>query len=326
MSDALLTPATTELLPEEASWLGFDTTVPRALVHKRAISEVLVSDSRALDNETLLCAAQLPAMHRLHGPRAGHHELLAIAEATRQAVELVAHRYLDVPPSRSFIFRSIDLRTIDRDALRSGGVSAELILCARLRDRRTVAGSLASFGLAGTVHIDGHPAVLGSGSCIFLKAEDYLALRTGAVPSQRGVEPSPRRAEPALVGRQSEDVVISPPQQAAGHSEAELIVDLSHPSFFDHPQDHVPGALLLEGMRQLALARAAGLSGEPADSWILTRCAASFERFAEFRNPVVLSAAGERTPEGFTLALHARQDGPVATGEIVRGEVALAHV
>ena len=41
-----------------------------------------------------------------------------------------------------------------------------------------------------------------------------------------------------------------------------LLIDATHPYFFDHPCDHVPGMLLLEGCVQLAQAAL-------ARSWLL---------------------------------------------------------
>ena len=343
MSEALPAPTETDSLPEEAGWLGFEATVPRALVHKRAVSEVLVTDSRQLSPDEVICAAQLPPMHRLHGPRAGHHELVTIAEATRQAVELLAHRHLEVPRERSFVFRSIDLRAFGPSVLRTSGGPAELILHAHLRDRRSLAGSLASFGLVGKLHIDGRPLGLGSGSCAFLRPEDYLALRTpsarppgassspgeaagAAVTPRLDAIPKQRRADAQLVGRHEADVVLSVPRQTIDVSECELVPDLTHAGFFDHPQDHLPGALLLEGMRQLAVARAVELWGEPAERWVLTRCAASFERFAELDRTVLLSAAGGRTEQGLQLTLRVDQDAAGGRDEVARGEVVLEHV
>jgi len=39
--------------------------------------------------------------------------------------------------------------------------------------------------------------------------------------------------------------------EESGHYAARLLVDESHPYFFDHPLDHVPGILIIEGLLQL---------------------------------------------------------------------------
>ena len=61
------------------------------------------------------------------------------------------------------------------------------------------------------------------------------------------------------------------------------IVDRTHPCFFDHPLDHLPGALVIEVYRQAAIAAAASDGvGEPADA-VVTRCAVQLSDFAELR-------------------------------------------
>src|SRR5262249_25028713 len=71
---------------------------------------------------------------------------------------------------------------------------------------------------------------------------------------------------------------------------ASLIVDDSHPYFFDHPCDHVPGMLLFEACSQLALAAfAEATSAAPGTSGI---CAydVSFAQFVECGLPTTLRA------------------------------------
>lgn len=48
------------------------------------------------------------------------------------------------------------------------------------------------------------------------------------------------------------NIVLSDPRAVSGTLLATLHVDEGHPYFFDHPLDHVPGILLLEGVLQLA--------------------------------------------------------------------------
>jgi len=69
---------------------------------------------------------------------------------------------------------------------------------------------------------------------------------------------------------------------------AELVVDQQHPFFFDHPLDHIPGLLLLEGAVQLAQSDAR----RPRFVGAVT---ARFERYALFDDKIVLSA--EKTEE-----------------------------
>lgn len=68
---------------------------------------------------------------------------------------------------------------------------------------------------------------------------------------------------------------------------AQLTLDQKHPYHFEHPQDHVPGMMLMEAGRQLALAVAHLFYDVPLDTvFILKHVTASFQRFAELEEPV----------------------------------------
>ncbi|MBO0821741.1 MAG: hypothetical protein J2P26_12935, partial [Nocardiopsaceae bacterium] len=82
-----------------------------------------------------------------------------------------------------------------------------------------------------------------------------------------------------------------------GH-QALVAADGGHPVFFDHPHDHLPGMLLLEAARQLAVARAALVSERPAAAFRLVSCAASFAGFAELQPPARLVADGSAGQAG----------------------------
>lgn len=127
----------------------------------------------------------------------------------------------------------------------------------------------------------------------------YAMLRgRGAKP--RGVAvtgPAPRpleRVHPAAVGRlRAKDSVLV---RERTDGPWQLLVDVEHPIFFDHPSDHVPLMVTLEGFRQLAhlllhpgdMARGAGhtLLGMESD------CLA----FGELDAPIDL-VVRERAPE-----------------------------
>ncbi|WP_269584449.1 AfsA-related hotdog domain-containing protein [Roseibium sp. Sym1] len=83
---------------------------------------------------------------------------------------------------------------------------------------------------------------------------------------------------------------------------AELVVDRQHPFFFDHPLDHVPGLLLLEGATQLA-------QSDARRPQFVGSVTARFEKYALFNETIDLSAdrteASGRTRYDVALA----QDG-----------------
>ncbi|WP_264296548.1 AfsA-related hotdog domain-containing protein [Streptomyces sp. C8S0] len=78
---------------------------------------------------------------------------------------------------------------------------------------------------------------------------------------------------------------------------ARVVVDQAHPALFDHPLDHIPGALFFEAYRQTALHAAHELLGLSPERLTLTRCDASFARFGEFELPTVCRADLVDDPE-----------------------------
>lgn len=66
-----------------------------------------------------------------------------------------------------------------------------------------------------------------------------------------------------------------------------LVVDTSHPFFFEHPLDHVPGLMLIEGTRQVGTAISHLFYDVPFDlAFILNRLDVRFTNFAELTSPV----------------------------------------
>jgi hypothetical protein len=72
-----------------------------------------------------------------------------------------------------------------------------------------------------------------------------------------------------------------------------LVVDQGHPSFFDHPHDHVTGSLILEFCRQAGIATARRLEGL-SDTAVVTGCSMRFEEFAELDSRTTCRASVAR--------------------------------
>jgi hypothetical protein len=99
---------------------------------------------------------------------------------------------------------------------------------------------------------------------------------------------------------------------------ATLQVDRTNMFFFDHENDHVPGMLILEGMRELAIDVAMRFphngSGEPR----ISRVDAGFKNFAELDHTVELLAEVEDKADGadnkeLYIRVEARQFGKIVS-------------
>jgi hypothetical protein len=266
-------------------------TVDRRLVHKAALEEVFLSRSSALGPEVYMCSGQLPRMHAFFNDvQTGRYDVVLLVEFVRQAAVLVAHRHLGVALGRQFVFTRMEL-DMDIDRLRVGAEPAELEVRLTLGNERRIAGDLAAYELDGVLTIAGDRVAVGSGACMCLGERDYADVRAAPGTSRARVEPpdgtrvSP--AAPASVGRSlARNVTTSAVvRRGPGAFQAAIHVDAGHPTFFDHPLDHVPALLLLEAGRQTAVAAAAAELGVPATACCVDRCAMAFDRFVELGQP-----------------------------------------
>ncbi|UNZ19547.1 AfsA-related hotdog domain-containing protein [Streptomyces sp. 891-h] len=277
------------LLPWDLS-LGFEQTVPRALAHRSQIGEVFVADSAQTSEDDHYLSFQIPRAHSLwsDAPR-GHHDPFASAEAARQAIFVMLHRHLGVPVQLPFSLQRITLHVEDPEAYaREGNRPLQGFLHYRVTGRERRGADVVGMRLAGSMEIGGRPALSLTAQLAFMSQGDYDVFRS----YQRARKPlatarlTPSTPlPPAAVGRgDPRNVVIG----AAGDGTAPtadrylLVADRTHPAFFDHEYDHVPGPLMVEGMRQAAVAAAGRAGALRAPSALLTGCEADFLDFAEF--------------------------------------------
>ncbi len=93
--------------------------------------------------------------------------------------------------------------------------------------------------------------------------------------------------------QRAENQVLTDLRFSHGEGAAQLMINRKHRFFFDHPQDHVPGLLLLEGGHQLAERML------PAGAWFASELQARFTKYCLFDSPVELSAKCSTQDEGW---------------------------
>ncbi|MGW2277640.1 ScbA/BarX family gamma-butyrolactone biosynthesis protein [Streptomyces sp. NPDC001770] len=255
------------------------TGIARHLVHKIAASEVFLTGWRAHDDGTFGVTARWPRDHGFYRDTDGHYDSLLFAETIRQTLPLLSHEAFGVPLGHQLIWGTLSFEVVHEE-LRVGAEPLDVTLTVErgaqppgrnpfraLSVSATAVAGGTTIGRAGTTFSAHSPGI-------------YQRLRGGrhdpAEARARSLAPAPGE-RPERVGRlAAEDVVLSP----AGEPGAWLLrVDLDHPFLFDHPVDHVPGALLLEAARQATIAACA--PGSTAVTAMTTR----FHRYVEFDRP-----------------------------------------
>lgn len=257
------------------------TTVPKEFVHRAAVAEVLLTSWERRDEKHFRVAAQWPRCHSYFTQIDGHHDPLIAAESIRQIGALLAHTEFDVPLDHKFLLWDLEL-TVVPEHLRITGAPAGIdidITCTEVRRR---GAALAKLRYEAVLYRDGEVVATGGASYTCTTPQVYERIRQGRLHSDRPQLPLTAPVPPQHVGRTSPtDVVLSP----IGESNRwQLRADTRHPILFDHPQDHVPGMVLLEAARQAAHAVLGRTSVLPAAA------VSEFARYAELDTPCFIEA------------------------------------
>ncbi|WP_327406727.1 hypothetical protein OG194_46220 [Streptomyces sp. NBC_01288] len=293
--------------PEELA-LSWDSCVSKALVHRNAVAEVLLTDARALPDGRYLLAAQWPrsyAASAASGSGSGsgscsgeRHDPMLAAETIRQVGLYICRRFLGAPSTSRPIIRSVGFR-LDNNAEPVVGYGATDVLCrAEVHDVRHVDGVPWPVALNVRIRFSAAGREFGSafGRVRVLSEAEYETFRgpnaaADPIPDNVHARPSPSEVsvpspgDVMLVRTPSGTLLVAP-------------ADLRHPRFFDHPSDHVPGMVLLEAARQ-----AACLAG--ASPGRLNGCHMRALRFTEWNAPVHVECG----PAEGSWAFQVTQDG-----------------
>ncbi len=290
--------------------LSFNTIVPRHLVHRKALAEVLLTDWRRTGDHTYLAAAQWPRGHSLYRVVNGYHDPLLIAETLRQTGILLAHSGEGVPLDWKFVMDRMTIST-HMGGLRAGLIPADIIVEAELVPLRRDTRSAMHRRIDARLLHDGRLFGTASAWMRCVAPAVYTRLRGEHLPEM--VNPATVRlpAEPHSVGMSTEaDVVLG---AALDVGVWPLRVRTEHPVLFDHPQDHVPGMLVFEGFRQAGRALLGWSDAQLARSDI------AFSRYLELDRPSIVIAHPVRQPTSTeaTLAVTVMQDRATAvTGTV----------
>ena len=286
-----------ESQPDDLAALSFDRTIDRRKVHRSAVSEVFITDVRALGDNRVALAAQLPTCHAYfndHHPAAGVDPLL-IMEVCRQAGLATAYE-LGVSTDVVLVTGDWDLRVAGPGPWGAGGSAIDLCIESSFEWTRVRRGRPRAGTCRQRVFAAGRPIASLHATSQLLDHEELEILRTaqrGSPPPRTAdmvAGPDPELVPPPVVGRRSAlNVVLAGLVRGAGEASARVALPLANRALFDHSYDHVTMQVLIEAARQLAVAVAPG----PPGGRHLARLAGRFVRFAELDSTVTVRGAAE---------------------------------
>lgn len=224
------------------------TTVPKELVHRAALAEVLLTGQERCDDARFGVTAQWPRCHSFYAPVAGNHDPLLAAETIRQIGFLLPHTQYGVPVGHQFLLRSFSV-SVWPEHLSVGHAPADLDIDVAFSDVRTRRDAHTGARYDAVLRRAGQTVATGGISYTCITPATYRRLRGNQGQLQI---PLTAPVPPQSVGRMSPtDVVLSP---VGADDRWQLRVDTRHPVLFDHPVDHAPGMLLIEAARQATTA------------------------------------------------------------------------
>lgn len=271
--------------------LAYESTVPRHMVHRAAVSEVFLTGGVRCSDLHFQCSAQLPRAHRYfsdHTHPQSHYDMLLLLEVFRQASIYVSHAFLDVSIQDKFIYLDSDTRLLQRSALVMRDCPATALVDVKVVDEYVRNGVRAGVTLDMSLLIQGETAAHKRMGIRWMDEASWNRMRTKAmhkvITHADPLIQLPSAAQPSLVGRAyaGNVVVGSNIRELDGALTVPVIVDQGNAGIFDHPLDHIPGMLLLEAFRQTALIAANRYQGINPEEMLLSRCQVRFTRFGEF--------------------------------------------
>ncbi|MFE4513142.1 ScbA/BarX family gamma-butyrolactone biosynthesis protein [Kitasatospora sp. NPDC056783] len=281
--------------------LSYARTVDRYLVHRESLGEVFLTDLQRIDEDRYAVAAQLPRSHAYYGDhllRPNTYDPVLLLEACRQATLAGAHQFFEVPGNNKFILTHLTASLTHPRWITVGQSPFPLTMRVSTVDRKEREGR--TTGIDSTIELSVEGTVLGRATVglRFKTPSGYLALRLNnrdgaALPTSAGhptrLPGSP--VAPYLVGRTNPDNVVLVDAQTDGETaRARLRIPADHPSMFDHAQDHLPGMVLVEAARQLALLTVLDARGVSAVKAFPIDLDAIFTSFGELEEDTVLTA------------------------------------
>ncbi len=284
-------------------------TIDGQLVHKHAASEVFVTDI-AGDARGWVMGVRLPRQHAFYsdmiGRQSGHHDPLLVLEALRQGCIAASHVFYRVPEDFRFLLRHYQFNVIDMAALEKTSESADVELRAAITRefRRGPEDTVSGLAVAATASTRGVRTMELSIAFQWVPESRWREMRAGAAQATPLV---PTTVDPAIVGRgRSANVAIAAPIRHLTDKSvsASIVVDTSNRTFFDHPLDHLPGSLILEACRQLAVA-AMGSHAQSVLGPSRMRC--DFQSFAELDPPCLVTLTP--SPDGVRFQARVTQSG-----------------
>jgi nucleoside diphosphate kinase len=292
--------------------LRYSQTVPRQIVHKAGIGEVLVTDSARTAPDEFVVAAELPATHSYYSDTPGstkRFDLMQVLEVGRQAAYTVLHEHLGIPGDRKFLIRGYRTHLRPQIVFAEQPAPPQVVVTCRIEQHRDRPGKATRTDLSLDVSTaDGTPVATASLAVCWVGPAKWERLRSSSrarhqLPGEVGtMAPRPALVRPRSVGREAErNVLLANPNIRDGRFSAEILVNPGNRGMFEHEQDHVPGMVQMEAARQVSIWSVADSGGLPPETIAVRGLDATFSAMAELDLPLRIAGTARSAGRSGTV-------------------------
>ncbi|MGW0455866.1 AfsA-related hotdog domain-containing protein [Gordonia sputi] len=277
----------------------------RTLVHRRATSDVFISDLISADDTSFITTAQLPRTHIYYNDHLGVHaefDPYAALEAMRQATILYAHSTHNIDLESAFLFTVATLTVVAREPTplpEVGPLEGQII--GIVKEWKIRNGQRTGYILSMTFTSKCGRIITAEFGAQWMPNSAWQKLRARQ-RAALGLEEEPlvtdtsshERLSPTRLSRSNHrNIVIGAPSVSDEHPGLSfpIIVDQNYAGIFDHQLDHVPAAVMFEAGRQAAIYTGEYLFHRSTNRPMVTRIEASFEAIGELEIPTSISVS-----------------------------------
>ncbi|WP_175772857.1 AfsA-related hotdog domain-containing protein [Paraburkholderia phenazinium] len=298
--------------------IDFDQILPKTLVHKWSIDQVLLTSYVQQSRTETLLGAQLPRSHGLYCENMTENrnpDIAALIEICRQSCFVIAHTQFEVPLSGNhfqFLFQELEATTfptqLTSKASNEPTVKQPILIVASSAVEREWKRGTGTSGLSWNFKLRTRDELdLGNVRIqqTWIERAKWKEMR-GVMRRGRGLPPQPTlesppdsELRPSEVARSNpQNVVLQRVHKIEDRYEAVARVDIRHPVLFDHSIDHIYAMVQTEASRQLALYAAADVLDVTAFDLEVGNCIAKFISVGEFDVETKLVATVSVVPNG----------------------------
>lgn len=280
----------------------------KELTHKHRLENVYLTAIQQITDDEFACEGYIPYsnMYLARMRTSVDDVTIAITEMGRQCGVALLHEYLGVGRDKAFVLERVDLERMPAaeavDWLNTESVRIKVrILDREYNDDASLRSVYADFYFL----VEDTVVYRQSIATSLQPVETYSRLRN--ISRRRMLKQAKDGAQVVgikgvvLSGHEGEDVLSNLCLTGDNRFAALLQVDVGNLFSFDHKNDHLPGMLLLEGMRRLATDAAARMPVKLRQTPKVARLSVSFKSYAEFDFPVSLHADFDQSADGGPL-------------------------